>query len=240
MQGERSIKEEVRQAPDWMNLKDGELYVDKDGVLFVADLQKFHNEQGVAPPNIFDKVQEDSHTIIFGEDHDSSTPSSSTTGTSGAPNAAPSLVPTVNDPAGTIRLHSSSSLDASSHDSTVTTDSTSANDDIIIRQSGPVAGTGTSAQCDNDDTVAQEGEASRQGQQEPGTPLYYYVRQPVVQSEDSLSDNTDSRYDSDGEYSVHVNNIHHFTKESEHPSSHQEHYSPEKNVENESYKKDEL
>ena len=204
----------MRQAPDWMKLKNGELYVDKDGTLFVADLEKFLNEQGVAPPDIFDKVQENAHTIIFGEEQESSAPpSGATVGTSGAPTAAPSLVPTVEDPAGTISLHSSpSSLDASSQDSTEydTADFTSANDDLIITQPGPDVRTGTDSKCDSDRNIAQEGEYSRQ---EPETPS---VIEPVMQGEDYPSD-ADSAYESEeeDEYSVSADEVNHFTSRHE-------------------------
>ncbi len=39
-----------------MNLKDGELYVDRSGVMYVADLQRFLDAQGVAPPDLLDQV----------------------------------------------------------------------------------------------------------------------------------------------------------------------------------------
>ena len=204
----------MRQAPDWMKLKDGELYVDKDGTLFVADLESFLNEQGVAPPDIFDKVQEIAHTIIFGEEQDSSAPpSGATSGTSSAPSEAPSLVPTVEDPAGTISLHSSpSSLDASSQDSTEydTADSTSANDDLIITQPGPEVRTETDDKCDSDKNIAQEDEFFMQ---EPETPS---VIESVLHGEEYPSD-ADSAYESEeeDEYSVSADEVNHFTSRHE-------------------------
>ncbi len=60
-------KDKVQQAPDWMNLKEGEVFVDKEGNLFVANLKEFQTAQGIIPPEAYDKVQENMHTMIFGD-----------------------------------------------------------------------------------------------------------------------------------------------------------------------------
>ncbi len=57
----------MQQAPDWMNLKEGEVFVDKEGNLFVANLKEFQTAQGIIPPEAYDKVQENMHTMIFGD-----------------------------------------------------------------------------------------------------------------------------------------------------------------------------
>ena len=212
----------MRQAPDWMNLKDGELYIDKDMTLFVSDLKKFLNEQGVVPLDIYDRVQKDAHTFIFGK-RDSTLPSSVIIGTSGAHHEVPSLVPSVNDPVGTINDHSSSSLYTSSQDRD-TADLTGANDDLIITQSSPDVRTGAGTKCDGDDIIAQENEVFSQEKEKLGTPR---ANQPALQSEGSLSDDVKPPYDDSDteelEYSVSKEEIGYFTKETEYPSSQHEH-----------------
>ncbi len=54
-----------------MNLKDGEVFIDKAGNLFVSNLKEFQTQQGIIPPEAYDKVQENMHTMIFGDTIDS-------------------------------------------------------------------------------------------------------------------------------------------------------------------------
>ena len=247
LQDANSAKEEVRQAPNWMNLREGELYVDQVGVMYVSDLEKFQDEQGLSPLDIAAKAQQEAHTIIVGDDQAPGPPPPLDAGASPAAAGAATVV----DP----EVPSQSPSPAASSHPRDTADISSANDDLIVTSQGSggpdtrtasqTDSTKTIAECDKhaDDLVAQEDKGTK--------PLTPQANVRVPPGTDTAPNNdVDSAYESnteEEEYTVNAEDLNKFTKRDPDDSSREDlqdrragKKTPEETSKGEIPKKDEL